>query len=94
MCKCINLARFTLHLGFLRAGRPLHNGQEQDVDGCQVHICSIGRYHARTCDVAALLNKHPNSITKWLNRGLRLEREDPAFKRRVDALDEAVSGRD
>jgi len=43
--------------------------------------------------VAALLNKHPNSITKWLNRGLRLEREDPAFKQRVDALDKAVSRR-
>jgi len=40
---------------------------------------------------------HPSGtlpITKWLNRGLRLEREDPAFKRRVDALDDAVSRRD
>ncbi len=55
---------------------------------------AIGRYQARTCDVAALLGKHPNSITKWLNRGLRLEREDPTFKRRVDKLDEAVSRRD
>jgi REP element-mobilizing transposase RayT len=55
---------------------------------------AIGRYQARTCDVAALLGKHPNSITKWLNRGLRFEREDPAFKQRVDALDEAVSRRD
>jgi hypothetical protein len=43
--------------------------------------------------VAALVDKHPNSITKWLNRGLRLEREDPAFKRRVDTFDEAVSQR-
>lgn len=55
---------------------------------------AIGRYQARTCDVAALLGKHPNSITKWPNRGLRLEQEDPAFKRRVDKLDEAVSRRD
>jgi hypothetical protein len=55
---------------------------------------AIGRYQARTCDVAGLLGKHPNSFTKWLNRGLRLEREDPAFKRRVDTLAEAVSRRD
>jgi REP element-mobilizing transposase RayT len=55
---------------------------------------AIGRYQARTCDVAALLNKHPNSITKWLNRGLLLGRDDPTFKRRVDKLDEAVSRRD
>ncbi len=44
--------------------------------------------------MADLLGKHPNSITRWLNRGLRLEREDPGFKRRVDTLDEAASRRD
>jgi hypothetical protein len=54
---------------------------------------AIGRYSARICDVATLVSKHPNSITKWLNRGLRLEREDPAFKNRVDRLDKAVSRR-
>ena len=55
---------------------------------------AIGGCQARTRDVAGLLGKHPNSFTKWLNRGLRLEREDPAFKRRVDTLAEAVSRRD
>ena len=55
---------------------------------------AIGRYRARTCDVAALLGKHPNSITKWLNRGLRLEREHPGFRQRVDTLDEVASRRD
>ena len=54
---------------------------------------AIGRYGARICDVAALLSKHPNSITKWLNRGLRLERGDPAFKNRIDLLDKTVSRR-
>jgi len=69
-------------------------GAELTLLRAEFAVLAIGRYQARTCDVAALLNKHPNSITKWLNRGLRLEREDPAFKRRVDALDEAISRRD
>lgn len=34
-----------------------------------------------------------NSVAKWLNRGLRLERNDPGFKARVDHLDAAISER-
>ena len=36
-------------------------------------ILAVGRYGLRVCDVASLLCKHPNSITKWLNKGLGLE---------------------
>jgi hypothetical protein len=53
---------------------------------------AVGRYGLRVCDIAALLRKHPNSVTKWLNRGLRLERDDPGFKERLDQLDAAISG--
>jgi hypothetical protein len=28
---------------------------------------------------------------KWLNRGLRLERDDPGFKGRLDHVDSAIS---
>ena len=41
---------------------------------------AIGRYGLRVCDIAALVRKHPNSVTKWLNRGLHLERNDPDFR--------------
>jgi hypothetical protein len=43
--------------------------------------------------IAALLGKHPNSVAKWLNRGLLLERNDPEFKSRLDHLDAAISER-
>jgi hypothetical protein len=43
--------------------------------------------------IAALLGKHPNSVAKWLNRGLLLERNDPEFKSRLDHLDAAISQR-
>ena len=52
---------------------------------------AIGRYRLRVCDVAALVRKHPNSVAKWLNAGLRLERDDPEFKARLDHLDAAIS---
>ena len=52
---------------------------------------AVGRYRLKVSDIAALLDKHPNSITKWLNKGLRLEREDPEFKNRLDHLDAAIS---
>jgi hypothetical protein len=44
-------------------------------------------------DLAALAGKHPNSVAKWLNRGLRFEHNDPEFKCRLDHLDSAISER-
>ena len=54
---------------------------------------AIGRYGLRVCDIAALVGKHPNSVAKWLNRGLRLERNNPEFRARLDQLDAAISNR-
>ena len=54
---------------------------------------AIARYRLRVCDTAALLGKHPNSVAKWLTKGLRLERDDPEFKARLDQLDAAISER-
>jgi len=42
-------------------------------------------------DIIALLDKHPNSVTKRLNKVLRLERENPDFKELLDHLDAAIS---
>jgi hypothetical protein len=38
-----------------------------------------------------LIGKHGNSVTKWLNKGLRREGTDPEFKSRLDELDAAIS---
>lgn len=54
---------------------------------------AIGRFGLRVRDVAALTRKHLKSVTKWLNRGLCLERDDPDFKARLDTLDGAISRR-
>ena len=68
-----------------RRGRELTRGR------IEFATLAVGRYGLRVCDVAALLNKHPNSVTKWLNRGLRLERNEPEFSARLDQLDAAIS---
>jgi len=52
---------------------------------------AVGRYGLRICDIATLLDKHPNSVTKWLNKGLRLERDASEFKTRIDNLDASIS---
>ncbi len=52
---------------------------------------AILRYGFRGRDVAELLGKHGNSITKWLTQGLLLERDDPDFKHRLDRIDATIS---
>ncbi|MEE9123135.1 MAG: hypothetical protein V3U14_01390, partial [candidate division NC10 bacterium] len=52
---------------------------------------AVSRFGFKCCDVAALINKHGNSITNWLNLGFLSEGDDPNFKRRLDQLDAAIS---
>ena len=52
---------------------------------------AVSRFGFKCCDVAALLNKHGNSVTNWLNQGLHLAGNDPDFNRRLDQLDAAIS---
>ena len=67
--------------------------RDQDLARQRVELATlaIGRYRFRVCDIAALVRKRPNSVTRWLNKGLRLERNDPEFKERLDHLDTAIS---
>lgn len=55
---------------------------------------ALPRNGFRGSDVAALLGKHGNSVTKWLTQGLLLERDDPVFKDRLDLIDAAIPSRD
>jgi hypothetical protein len=54
-------------------------------------VIAVSRYGFRGCDIAALLGKGGNSVTRWLNRGLAWERDDPAFSDRLGHLDAAIS---
>ena len=57
----------------------------------ELSTLAVCRYGLRVRDIAALTNKHRNSVTKGLNKGLRRERVDPEFKKRLDNLDAAIS---
>ena len=52
---------------------------------------AISRFGFRVCDVAALISKHGNSVTLWLNQGLRKESSDADFTKRLAQLDAAIS---
>ena len=41
--------------------------------------------------IAGLVNKHPTSVSRWLNSGLRMERDEPEFRSRIDALARLIS---
>jgi hypothetical protein len=47
--------------------------------------------HACASDLAALLGKHPSSMTRWLNQGVSLERAALEFLRRINRLDRLIS---
>jgi hypothetical protein len=57
-------------------------------------VLAVSRYGLKACEIAALLRKDRNSVTRWLNQGLRREHDDPEFVARLDSLDSAISGDD
>lgn len=54
-------------------------------------LLAISRYGIRACDIAAVLCKGRNSITRWLNQGLCDERDDPVFGEQINRLDAEIS---
>jgi REP element-mobilizing transposase RayT len=52
---------------------------------------ALARYRLSTRDLADLLEKNRSTVTRWLNAGLKREREDDGFIRRLDTLDHAIS---
>jgi REP element-mobilizing transposase RayT len=57
----------------------------------ELTLLGVSRYGVRSSDLAALLNKHPSSMSRWLNDGVSLERKDPTFLRRINHLDRQIS---
>jgi hypothetical protein len=54
-------------------------------------VLAVSRYGLRACEIASLLRKGRNSVTRWLNQGLRQEHDDPEFAAHLDILDSAIS---
>lgn len=57
----------------------------------ELTLLGVSRYGFRSSDLAALLDKHPSSMTRWLNEGMSLEREDSNFSKRINQLDRQIS---
>jgi len=57
-------------------------------------VLAVTRYGLRACDIAALLGKSGNSVTRWTNRSLSYERDNEEFRARLNVLDASISRRD
>ena len=57
----------------------------------ELTLLGVSRFGFRASDIASLVNKHPSSMTRWINQGLLQEREDPAFRYRINILDQQIS---
>ena len=57
----------------------------------ELTLLGVSRYGFRSSNLAALLSKHPSSMTRWLNEGRTLGRKDPTFCRRINHLDRQIS---
>jgi hypothetical protein len=64
------------------------------VDGLSLPLSRspVSRYGFRVCDIASLARKHHSSVTRWNNKGLQRESDDPEFSKRLNDLDAAISG--
>jgi REP element-mobilizing transposase RayT len=61
----------------------------------RIEFCAlaVSRYRLKSCEIAAVLNKGRNSVTRWLNQGLHREHDNPQFAARLNMLDAAISQR-
>ncbi len=56
-----------------------------------VTAVGIERWGQRAGQLAALLNKHPVAVSRWASDGARRRKEEAAFAKDADDLDEALS---
>lgn len=56
----------------------------------ELTLLAVGRYGFQSAIVAKLVDKDRSSLTRWLNLGLRLYREDHTFRDRIDDLDRQI----
>jgi hypothetical protein len=59
----------------------------------EICVLAVSRYGVRACEIASILCKGGNSVTRWLILGFLSEHEDPEFAGRLDILDLAISRR-
>jgi hypothetical protein len=52
---------------------------------------AVGRYKLRSTDIARVIQKHPGSIARWVKLGLVNQKDDGAFRERIDNLDRKIS---
>ena len=56
-----------------------------------VAAVGVERWGQRAGQLAAILNKHPVAVSRWVSEAARQRQEDRDFQRKIDSLDEELS---
>jgi hypothetical protein len=57
----------------------------------EITMLAVTRFGLRSTELADVLRKHQSSLTRWLNLGLKQERDDKRFRDRINQLDREIS---
>jgi hypothetical protein len=57
----------------------------------ELTILGVSRFGLSPSDIASLIDKDLSSMTRWLNQGIRRDRNEPEFRERIDLLDRRIS---
>ena len=73
--------------------RLVSTRRDSDTARHRMLVATIGieRWGQRAGALGTVLQKHPDGVSRWVNRSTRLRREDVAFARALAELDERLS---
>jgi len=57
----------------------------------EITILGVVRFGVPSIEVAHLINKHPSSMTRWLNLRISRLQDDLLFRDRINRLDQRIS---
>ena len=66
--------------------------EEPPVDGrIELTSLAVSLYGVRSGEIADLINKHPSSMSRWLNQRVTGQREHADSRERMNSLDRQIS---
>lgn len=85
------ISRYEASSGRTIAGLSSRRRTEDLIRGrVELTLLAVGRYGFQSAVVAKLIEKDRSSLTRWLNLGLQLQRDDRVFRDQIDNLDRRI----
>ena len=77
----------------VKTERLASSRRDRETAGLRKLITAVGveRWGQRAGQLAALLNKHPVAVSRWVSDAARRRQEDRTFEKEMDNIDQALS---